>query len=138
MTIEDTSLDHVGFVVKDINKAREIITDLFKFQTQTDVISVESQQINCQYVKYEGANFDLQLIEPTSKSSPVYESLSRGGGLHHLCFAVNDLEKSIDVAHEYGFRTVTPAFRGDGVGQRRAAFVYHPTAGLIELVEGTR
>ena len=37
----------------------------------------------------------IELIEPISRNSPVFDFLSKGGGLHHLCFATDDIDTYI-------------------------------------------
>jgi methylmalonyl-CoA epimerase len=79
----------------------------------------------------------VELLEPTSPDSPVAKFLEkRGGGIHHLCFAVDDIEKALADLSGKGFRLIhsSPVPGADG---KRVAFL-HPEAGggvLIELAE---
>jgi len=79
----------------------------------------------------------IQLITPTSDQSTVAKFLStRGEGLHHVAFRVDDCAKALQAAHDAGVRTIDqvprPGSRGTTV-----AFI-HPKSAfgtLIELVE---
>ncbi len=79
----------------------------------------------------------IELLEPTSADSPVAKFLEkRGGGVHHICFAVEDLEGALADLSRRGFRLIhaNPVPGADG---KRVAFL-HPEAGdgvLIELSE---
>jgi methylmalonyl-CoA/ethylmalonyl-CoA epimerase len=37
----------------------------------------------------------LELVEPAASDSPVARFLEKGGGLHHLCYEVDDLQAQI-------------------------------------------
>ena len=80
----------------------------------------------------------IELLEPTSEDSPVAKFLAqRGAGIHHVCFAVDDLDAALaELSRGTGFRLIhrTPV---PGAGGKRVAFL-HPDAGhgvLIELSE---
>ncbi len=79
----------------------------------------------------------IELLEPRQADSPVARFVARRGpGIHHLCFATDDLEALLTRCREAGLRLIdeTPRVGADG---KRIAFL-HPsaTAGvLIELTE---
>jgi len=79
----------------------------------------------------------LELLEPTSPDSPVGRFLAkRGPGLHHVCFAVPDLEAALAALAGKGYRLIDRA-PVPGAGGRRVAFLHPEAAGgvLIELSE---
>jgi methylmalonyl-CoA/ethylmalonyl-CoA epimerase len=41
------------------------------------------------------APVQLELVEPATVDSPVARFLQKGGGLHHLCYEVDDLQEQI-------------------------------------------
>ena len=79
----------------------------------------------------------VELLEPQSAESPIGRFLTkRGPGIHHVCFAVDDLEGTLDRCRAAGLRLIdeTPRMGAEG---KRIAFL-HPasTAGvLVELTE---
>lgn len=79
----------------------------------------------------------IELLEPDTADSPIAKFLSkRGQGIHHVCFAVDDLDATLERCRASGIRLIdqTPRVGADG---KRIAFL-HPssTAGtLIELTE---
>jgi methylmalonyl-CoA/ethylmalonyl-CoA epimerase len=83
-----------------------------------------------------GGSF-VQLIQPLADHTPVGRFLTRRGeGLHHIAFAVSDIEASLEHLRAEGAKLVDEVPRIGGRGAR-IAFV-HPAAfagTLIELVE---
>ena len=79
----------------------------------------------------------IELLEPTSPDSPVAKFLAkRGEGIHHVCFAVPDLDAALADLSAKGFRLIHSS-GVPGAGGKRVAFL-HPEAGrgvLIELSE---
>jgi methylmalonyl-CoA/ethylmalonyl-CoA epimerase len=79
----------------------------------------------------------VELLEADSTDSPIGKFVARRGpGLHHICFAVDDLDATLARCRSAGVRLIddTPRIGAEG---KRIAFL-HPsaTAGvLIELSE---
>jgi methylmalonyl-CoA/ethylmalonyl-CoA epimerase len=79
----------------------------------------------------------VELLETDQSDSPVGKFLAkRGPGIHHLCFAVDDLDATLARCKAHGVQLIdeTPRIGAEG---KRIAFL-HPrsTAGvLIELSE---
>ena len=81
---------------------------------------------------------NLQILQPLRRDTPVGRFLDkRGEGLHHVAFAVPDIEAALDHLAGDDTRLVDETPRVGG-GGHRIAFV-HPSAmggTLVELVEG--
>ena len=79
----------------------------------------------------------IQLLAPTGPDTPVGKFLERHGeGIHHIAYAVADIEEALTELKDQGARLVDEAPRTGGRGAK-IAFV-HPAAfagTLIELVE---
>jgi len=79
----------------------------------------------------------VELLEPATPDSPIGKFIGkRGPGIHHVCFAVDDLDGTLQRCREAGLRLIddTPRIGAEG---KRIAFL-HPasTAGvLVELSE---
>lgn len=80
---------------------------------------------------------ELELLEPTQPDSTVAKYLAkRGEGIHHIAFAVEDIDGAVAELLEARVRMIDQAPR-PGAGGKRVAFV-HPAAThgvLLELVE---
>jgi methylmalonyl-CoA/ethylmalonyl-CoA epimerase len=79
----------------------------------------------------------VELLEAESPDSPIGRFVAkRGPGIHHLCFAVDDLDVALERCRAAGIRLIDESPR-IGAEKKRIAFL-HPasTAGvLIELSE---
>ena len=79
----------------------------------------------------------VELLEPAEADSPIGKFIAkRGPGLHHVCFAVDDLDAALARCRAIGVRLIdeTPRVGAEG---KRIAFL-HPSATsgvLIELTE---
>ncbi|MDP3984221.1 MAG: methylmalonyl-CoA epimerase [Acidimicrobiia bacterium] len=128
------NLDHVGIAVHDLDRALE------GYRTRYGVEAAHREVVPDQEVEEAmvpvGGSF-VQLIQPLSPDSHVGRFLvKRGEGLHHLAFAVLDIEIALDHLKGEGARLIDSVPRRGGRGAR-IAFV-HPadlSGTLIELVE---
>ncbi len=128
------NLDHVAIAVHDLDEAID------RFGTQYGVTPLHREVVAEQGVEEAmlpiGGSF-VQLLQPLDAVSPVGKFLERRGeGLHHIAFAVPDIEIALAHLEEQGAQLVDATPRVGGRGAR-IAFV-HPKelAGtLIELVE---
>jgi methylmalonyl-CoA/ethylmalonyl-CoA epimerase len=51
----------------------------------------------------------VEILEPTCNDSPITKFLEKqGGGLHHLCFEVDDIHKTARELVEKGFKMIVP------------------------------
>jgi methylmalonyl-CoA/ethylmalonyl-CoA epimerase len=79
----------------------------------------------------------VELLQAESPDSPIGRFVAkRGPGIHHLCFAVDDLDAALERCRAAGIRLIDESPR-IGAERKRIAFL-HPasTAGvLIELSE---
>jgi methylmalonyl-CoA/ethylmalonyl-CoA epimerase len=79
----------------------------------------------------------VELLEPDRPDSPIAKFIAkRGPGIHHVCFAVDDLDATLDRCRAAGIRLIdqTPRIGAEG---KRIAFL-HPSAtsgALVELTE---
>jgi methylmalonyl-CoA/ethylmalonyl-CoA epimerase len=127
-------LDHIGIAVSSIEDALGIYRALGLSESGRE--EVASQGVITAFLPL--GDTRLELLQPTGPDSPIAKFLAkRGPGIHHLCFAVDDLDDAVEDLKSRGFRMVneSPVPGADG---KRVAFL-HPSAGrgvLIELSEG--
>ncbi len=128
------NLDHVAIAVHDLDAA------LAEYERLYGVTPLHRERVEEQGVEEAmlavGGSF-VQLLQPLSEETPVGRFLAtRGEGMHHIAFAVTDIEAALAHLRAEGARLIdeTPRIGGRGA---RIAFV-HPrqtTGTLIELVE---
>jgi methylmalonyl-CoA/ethylmalonyl-CoA epimerase len=79
----------------------------------------------------------VELLEPREAGTPIAKFLdSRGPGIHHICFAVDDLDGALERCRAAGIRLIdqTPRVGAEG---KRIAFLHPSATGgvLVELSE---
>jgi methylmalonyl-CoA/ethylmalonyl-CoA epimerase len=79
----------------------------------------------------------VELLESTSPDSPISRFIDRRGpGIHHICFAVHDLDDVLARCRAKGVKLIddTPRMGAEG---KRIAFLHPASTGgvLIELTE---
>ena len=79
----------------------------------------------------------VELLESRSDDSPIGKYIAkRGPGIHHICFAVDDLDATLDRCRAAGIRLIDERPRVGAEGKRIAFLHPSSTAGvLIELSE---
>jgi methylmalonyl-CoA/ethylmalonyl-CoA epimerase len=128
-------IDHLGVAVRSIDETLAIYRALGIDETDAARETVPGQKVRVAFLPVGESR--IELLEPSSEDSPVAKFLARRGpGVHHVCFAVEDLEAALAELAGKGFRLIhtTPV---PGAGGKRVAFL-HPEAGdgvLIELAE---
>ena len=79
----------------------------------------------------------VELLQATSEDTPIGKYVAkRGPGIHHVCFAVDDLDGTLQKCRDAGFRLIddTPRLGAEG---KRIAFLHPSATGgvLVELSE---
>lgn len=128
------NLDHVGIAVRDLDHALDEYREKYGI-TPLYRETVASQGVEEAMIPL-GGSF-IQLLQPLGPETPVGRFLAkRGEGVHHLAWAVANINAALEHLKAQGARLVDSEPRPGG-GGTRIAFV-HPRdlAGtLIELVE---
>ena len=139
----NAKLHHIGIVVKDISFGIEVLNPL-NLTPGTGPESDAVQKVTASFVKATpDCDVYLELLEPSSPDSPISGHLAKGGGLHHLCFEVDDIALACDKLVEKEYRLVTGPVACPGIDRSfgsktegaRIAFFLTPMKLLIELVE---
>ena len=123
-------LEHIGILVHDLEEAERIFGDLLGEPSYKREL-VASESVLTSFFK--AGDTKIELLVPTEPGSAIAKSLDRRGpGLHHLAFAVEDLNAEIAHLESLGYRVVTAPKQGaDG---KRIAFL-HPSDTAKVLVE---
>jgi methylmalonyl-CoA/ethylmalonyl-CoA epimerase len=128
-------LHHVGIVVNNIQESLGELKKYLSFETTSAIMPVGSQKVNICLLKI--GNPFLELIEPASPDSAISEFAKSGGGIHHLCFEVKDIQTELESLAKKGATILVNPVKG--FDERRIAFVDLNTkntkCGLVELLE---
>jgi methylmalonyl-CoA/ethylmalonyl-CoA epimerase len=126
------TLDHIGIAVKSLETAK--IYEALGLSVD-HVETVEAQGVRTAFLSAGDAS--IELLEPAEPGSKVAKFIeTRGEGLHHICFRVDDIDAHLGRLKAQGYRLINEA-PVPGAHGCRVAFL-HPAAGngvLIELSE---
>jgi methylmalonyl-CoA/ethylmalonyl-CoA epimerase len=95
LTVVIRRLDHVAIVVQSTDEALQFFLD----QLGLKVTATENSHASGVRLTYlDCGNAYLQLIEPIVDGTEIHRFLEeRGEGIHHFCFAVDDVVESIQL-----------------------------------------
>jgi methylmalonyl-CoA epimerase len=127
------TLDHIAVVVRNTEQALTLYRDTLGFSVKFSQV-LPDQPVRLTHLDVGG--IDLQLVEPLTPNHPLHVALDeRGEHLHHVCFAVENVETMINgglAAYGLHARDLRPR---SGPNGRAAAFIDPSTTHnvLIEL-----
>ena len=118
-----SKLNHVCLVTDDLERSKSIMAGLLGVETPETVVIPGSNitfkgkpapELGCQQMAFSFGEFAVEMIMPNEAESTWREHLrTKGKGLHHLCFHVNNLEAVLGPFEEYGMPVVqTGEFEG--------------------------
>ncbi len=130
--LRGTRIAHIGVAVRGLEDILPLYRDLLGMP-QVPLDSADGARI----AGVAAGESLVEFLEAETPDSPIAKFVAkRGPGIHHICFAVDDLDATLDRCRAAGIRLIdeTPRIGAEG---KRIAFL-HPssTAGvLIELSE---
>lgn len=134
----DTSglrLDHVCLAVRSLEPARALLAKMLGYQPRTAPVTNTRQQVIVQFLAKPGS-IDIKLIQPSSPESPLVEFIKRGGGgLHHLAFRTDSVERAAGELAGKGARIVAQPQPGEAFDDTSIAFAFLGLGLNIELIE---
>lgn len=98
-------LNHVAIVVPDLAKAAALYRDTLGARVSAPQV-LAAHGVTVVFVDL--GNSKVELLEPLGPESPVSAFLARNssGGMHHICFEVDDLLAARDQLKEGGARVL--------------------------------
>ncbi len=126
-------INHIAIAVRDVEESLKFWRDAMGLQV-AHIEDVPSQKSEVVFIPV--GDSEVELVRPTSSDTGVAKFIEeRGGGMHHLCFEVDNIDEMLTQLQEKGIRLINvEALELPG---RKMAFV-HPksTNGvLVELYE---
>jgi len=130
------TLHHLGFAVSSISAVAEEFAISMSARWDGEIIHDPIQRVRIAFFSpADTRNPVFELVEPASDASPVSNFLKRGGGLHHVCYEIDDLESGLRKARGVGLVIVADPVSAVAFGGRRIAWVCSKRRLLVELLE---
>lgn len=124
-------IEHIGIAVKSIAESEKLFSLLLnKSPYKTE--KVESEGVNTQFFMV--GETKVELLESVKNDSAISKFIEKKGeGVHHIAFAVDDIEKEIERLTENGFELIHKTAK-EGADNKMIAFL-HPKSTNGILVE---
>jgi len=117
-----TNIDHLGIAVKNLDESVEYYEKALGLHCHGRE-EVVSQKVKTAF--FEAGAVHIELLEPTSEDSPIAKFLEKNGeGIHHIAFAVDDIEGQLKKASDAGVRLIHEV-PFEGAADKLVAFL-HP------------
>jgi methylmalonyl-CoA epimerase len=127
-------IDHIGVAVEDIDAAIALYGESFGMELAHRE-TVESQGVEA--VLLDVGEGHVELLAPLGPDTPVGKFLAKNGtGLHHVAYAVDDIDAALKGIAAAGIRLIDSEPRV-GIRDSRVAFLHPRSTGgvLTEIVE---
>ena len=127
-------IDHIGIVVRSIEKGIERWEKIFDYKQMTEIINNSTQKVRVVFLQKEDS-ITIKLIQPINEKSSISNFAKKGGGIHHICFKCESLENELEKLRGLGLRVITEPEPGEAFCNNDIAFVYVKEGLNIELID---
>lgn len=127
-------LDHIAIAVRSVDAAAARLETLLGYARKTEKVTNTRQQVTVLFLSKPGS-IDFKLIEPSSPESPLWQSLRKGEGLHHVCFRVPDVTAACEALGRDGVRILSAPAPGEAFDDHLIAFCYLGMGLNVELID---
>lgn len=127
-------IDHIGIAVEDLDAGIELYEKSFGMELALRE-TVEEQGVEAALLNVGEGH--VELLAPLGPDTPVGRYLAkRGAGLHHVAYAVEDIDSTLERLAATGIELIDAEARV-GIGGSRVAFLQPRSTGrvLTEIVE---
>ena len=127
------NLNHVAIAVRDVTKAAEVYRRVFGAQV-SDPMPQPEHGVTTVFITL--PNTKIELLEPLGQASPIARFLERNpdGGIHHVCYEVDDIEIARDRLKAQGARVLGDGHAKMGAHGKPVLFL-HPKDFCGTLIE---
>lgn len=132
--METTHIEHIGIAVKSLDKAIPFYENILGLKCY-NVEEVSDQKVKTAFFKV--GDTKIELLESTDPEGPIGRFIEkRGEGIHHMAFAVKDLNKNLEGLESKGLRLIDRESRKGAEGLDIAFLHPKSTFGVLtELCE---
>ena len=129
--MKPTHIEHIGIAVEDLDAAIRYCEDILGLECYA-VEEVKDQKVKTAFFKL--GDTKIELLESTDPEGPVGKFIEKKGpGVHHIAFAVPDVNNALSEAERKGVRLIDQEGRPGAEGLR-IGFL-HPKSTLGVLTE---
>ncbi|MDR3667907.1 MAG: methylmalonyl-CoA epimerase [Ignavibacteriaceae bacterium] len=132
--MEITHIEHIGIAVKNLEEAIKFYEEIFGLKCY-GIEEVRDQRVRTAFFKV--GHTKIELLETTDTDGPISKFIDkRGEGVHHIAFAVKDIESALKQTEGKGIQLIDKQARKGAEGLDIAFLHPKSTSGvMIELCE---
>ena len=124
-------LSHIGIAVRDLEEALGVYRDILGLDV-TEIKELPGRGLKVAIL--DSGNTNVELLEGISPDSAISRFIDkRGPGIHHLCFKVSNIDRSLENLSGAGIRLIDKKARAGAEG-KPVAFL-HPSSAKGVLIE---
>lgn len=124
-------IEHIGIAVKDIKQANQTYTKLLAVQPYK-AEKVESEAVETSFFKI--GETKIELLQATAPESTIFKFIEKKGeGIHHIAFAVENIELEIERLKAEGFQAISEKPKRGA--DNKLVFFFHPKNANGVLIE---
>lgn len=129
-----THIEHLGIAVSNLEESIKYYEDVLGLKCYS-VEEVKDQKVKTAFFKV--GQTKIELLESTSPDGPIGKFIEKKGqGIHHIAFAVEGLQDSLNEVKEKGVRLIDETPRSGAEGLNIAFLHPKSTQGVLtELCE---
>ncbi len=112
--MKPTHIEHIGIAVKSLDEAIPFYEDVFGLKCY-NVEEVVDQKVRTAFFMV--GETKIELLESTDPEGPIGKFIEkRGEGIHHLAFAVKDINEKLAAVEAKGVRLIDKSSRKGAEG----------------------
>lgn len=129
--MKPSHIEHIGIAVKSLEEAIPFYEKVLGLECYA-IEEVVDQKVKTAFFKV--GDTKIELLESTDPEGPIGKFVEKtGGGMHHLAFAVEDVQEALNDVQEAGCQVIDKAPRGGAEGLK-IGFL-HPKSTMRVLTE---
>ncbi|MFI5420435.1 MAG: VOC family protein [Nitrososphaerales archaeon] len=129
------TIHHLGIAVSEIGKSADLYVRNFGYRLASEVIHDPLQGAYVQFLRLPGDRTYLELVQPDGPASKLSQAVKSGGGLNHVCYAVDDIEMACKQLCAKGLFLIAAPVPAVAFQGRRIAWLMGSDRVITELVE---
>lgn len=127
-------IEHIGIAVKDMKNSNALFKKLFG-KEHYKIEAVESEGVSTSFFML--GETKIELVASTNENSSIAKFIEKKGeGIHHIAYAVDNIEQEMERLKKEGFELINQQPK-DGADNKRICFLHPKTTNgvLVELCE---
>jgi len=129
-------IHHIGILVRDIGVSAADYEARFGYRLLSDIVHDPQQTARVAFLGRPEDEMLLELITPDGPNSKLANALkNKGGGLHHFCFQVDDINLGLEQLRRKKMRVLCEPVEASAFDQRKIAWLMGLDGVPVELLE---